>query len=270
MLSRTLKVLLVGGAVLFSADYAYYVPRYGGFAGYLTGSAFAGVESVGLDGKLGGVLSALSIYYGDTNGKYPETLDVLWKDKKYLPGPLGHADVYAEFPGKGIARAHWYRDTDKIKYFRSVQDADDAGGWGYVNDPSSPQYGTVFINCTHVNFRKGIPWNVLRLPPASAAATTPAPAAAAEAAARQGFRGYVRARGAKVVGAEIVFTSEDWTQTVRTKSDAWGRYQVDLPPGRYRVAATHPQYQPYSTGNGFFVVTPGVIGVGNILLVPTF
>jgi hypothetical protein len=34
----------------------------------------------------------------------------------------------------------------------------DTGGWGYVNDPKSSDYGTVFIDCSHTD-EKGRYWS---------------------------------------------------------------------------------------------------------------
>lgn len=168
---RGLLVFVTGGAILYAAEVAYFDPRYGGFGAYAMEDFMAGSSNGSLEGKLGEARSALSIYYGDTNGRYPETLEVLWKDNRYLSHPLGHADVFAELPGNRFGRAHWYRDTDKIHYFHSVAEADDAGGWGYVNDPKSPEFGALFVNCTHENFRRHVAWNLF-------GANAPAPAAA--------------------------------------------------------------------------------------------
>ncbi len=35
----------------------------------------------------------------------------------------------------------------------------DTGGWGYVNDPASADFGTVFIDCSHKD-EKGRPWSM--------------------------------------------------------------------------------------------------------------
>jgi hypothetical protein len=277
---RGLLTLVAGCALLYAADLAYFDPRYGGLAGYATEGWLAGSEAESLDGEIGSIQSALSIYYGDHEGKYPETLDLLWKDGKYLQRPPRRADVYAEIPGRGIARPHWYRESDKIKIFPSLAASDDTGGWGYVNDLHSPDYGAVFVNCTHINFRKGIPWNQMRQPvraaPAAQAENSPAvvpganavPPAAPLPAPREGFRGWVLALGVPVSGAELAFESVDGAPTVKATSGADGRYEIDLPVGRYHVTVTAAKYQPYSTGKGFFVVLPGVRGTGNILMRP--
>jgi hypothetical protein len=84
-----------------------------------------------------------------------------------------------------------------------------------------------------------------------------------------GFQGIVMDRdaGTKIVGARIVFTSENGAVRKEVTSDANGSYRVDLPQGRYRVTASHADYEPYTTGNGFFVVTGTSYQVGNIIMV---
>jgi len=271
-ITRGLLAFITGAALLAGVDVAYYQPRNGGYIGYLTEGWVAGSDTEALEAELGRAQFALSIYYGDTNGKYPETLDVLWKEQKYLPRPLRRAEVYAEFPGRGIARAHWYRDTARIKIFESAKDSDDSGGWGYVNDPKSPEYGAVFVNCTHVNFRKNVPWNLIRQQRSAAPAAPPAAAERLQAAVRTmidtGFQGAVTSNGAKATDVEIIFTNEDGTRNYQTRSDAAGRYRVELPPGRYKVATAHPRYKPYVMPQGYFVVLPGIRGTGNLVLQP--
>ncbi|MBI1282165.1 MAG: TIR domain-containing protein [Anaerolineaceae bacterium] len=68
----------------------------------------------------------------------------------------------------------------------------------------------------------------------------------------------------KVSNAKIVFDSEDGTIRKEVVSDFNGGYQISLPVGRYKVTATHPFYETYSTGSGFFVVTGANNQVGDI------
>ncbi|MBI2788335.1 MAG: hypothetical protein HYX59_06585 [Elusimicrobia bacterium] len=95
-------------------------------------------------GNLGAVRSALSIYYGDTEGAYPRDLTALMP--KYM----------TELPElKALSRGNIiHLPSRKVKNFPGLQ-PDDAGGWGYVNErltpggSPNPDYGNVFINCTH-------------------------------------------------------------------------------------------------------------------------
>lgn len=95
-------------------------------------------------GNLGAVRSSLSIYYGDMEGAYPRDLTAL--TPKYIESL---PEVKALSRGNVI-----HLPSRKVKNFPGMQ-PDDAGGWGYVNEPltpggsPNPQYGNVFINCTH-------------------------------------------------------------------------------------------------------------------------
>lgn len=88
--------------------------------------------------NLGAIRSAVSIYHGDA-GSYPRDLRELvprYLDRLPKAGPVvrGHRIVHDRSNG--------------LKNFKAIE-PDDAGGWGYVNDPSSSHFGAVFMNCTH-------------------------------------------------------------------------------------------------------------------------
>lgn len=71
----------------------------------------------------------------------------------------------------------------------------------------------------------------------------------------------------KIKGAVIVFVSENGKIRKTVRSGANGRYKIQLPKGRYKVSARATGYQPYSTGQGFFVVTcKGGLQTGNIFM----
>ncbi len=96
-------------------------------------------------GALGAVRSALSIYYGDTEGRYPSTLSELTVAGKYL----------SKIPRIQVAS---HGETDAVTTLRGITDAaslkmklKDTGGWAYVSDPKSPQFGTVIVDCTHTD-----------------------------------------------------------------------------------------------------------------------
>jgi|GEM_PF-1429530 len=65
---------------------------------------------------------------------------------------------------------------------------------------------------------------------------------------------------------EITFVSEDGTFTRRTITNGSGYYVIPLPPQRYVVTAVHPDYHPYSSAPGFFVVTGNGYQTGNFFL----
>lgn len=111
---------------------------------------------------LGGIRSSLQVYYGDTDGKYyPESLEVLLENRKYM-SEIPEARIYAKTQDGDFERVH--RGAERqVKSFRSLAEADDSGGWGYIPDPAGREYGTVFVNCTHLYMGTGkgdgVPWN---------------------------------------------------------------------------------------------------------------
>ncbi|MFC1680151.1 type IV pilin protein [Elusimicrobiota bacterium] len=97
-------------------------------------------------GNLGAVRSALSIYYGDMEGVYPQDPNELTVDGKYL-GSMPRAKTPNLHP-----------DSSQIALIPSPQALTDEGGWAYVNNPMSPDFGSFFINCSHTD-SKGSLWS---------------------------------------------------------------------------------------------------------------
>jgi general secretion pathway protein G len=122
--------------------------------GILAGIAvtrFAGVLDRTKEGATRGSLtalrSALNIYYGD-NTLYPsDDLASLTANKKYVDNlPV------VKLPGTT------HPDNRRVNVGASTATAvDDTGGWAYVNDPASPSFGTLLVNCTHED-SKGKSW----------------------------------------------------------------------------------------------------------------
>jgi hypothetical protein len=69
-----------------------------------------------------------------------------------------------------------------------------------------------------------------------------------------------------IEGVEITFVSEDGTRTKRTITNGIGYYKISLKPQRYVVTAVHPDFHPYSSAPGFFVVTGNGYQTGNFFL----
>lgn len=95
-----------------------------------------------LQGNLGAMRSALSIYYADLEGQFPASLTVLSVSSRYIkqlpqaePPPY-HGNSSAVFLGAA---------------------SDDSGGWGYNDVQGNARHGTVFVNCTHTD-SKGTSW----------------------------------------------------------------------------------------------------------------
>ena len=83
-----------------------------------------------------------------------------------------------------------------------------------------------------------------------------------------GFGGiaYETGTGAAIAWVVITFVSEDGSFTRSTITNGSGYYQVPLPPQRYVVTAVHPEFHPYSSSPGFFVVTGDGYQTGNFFL----
>lgn len=90
--------------------------------------------------RLGLIRSRMAIYYGDSEGKYPSNLEDL-----VTTGFLEKMPVMNNGAHDPTSRVTNYDDVDPANP-SAVQDT---GGWGYVNNPASKQYGQVFVNCTH-------------------------------------------------------------------------------------------------------------------------
>ncbi|MBI4679530.1 MAG: RDD family protein [Elusimicrobia bacterium] len=99
-------------------------------------------------GSLGAIRSALAIYYGDMEGQYPTELDALTVGGKYL----------VVLPVAKTPPLH--PDSNRVYGFpsRSQASSSDSGGWAYVNNPQDPDFGSVWVDCTHQD-SKGTVWN---------------------------------------------------------------------------------------------------------------
>ena len=94
-------------------------------------------------GNLGVMRSALSIYYGDQEGRYPQDLGQLIENGKYIQEiPL------ARTPG-------FHDDSNEVHVIQStsISDVTDEGGWGYVANEQFPEWGAIVVNCTHTDSR---------------------------------------------------------------------------------------------------------------------
>ena len=87
-------------------------------------------------GKLGELRSAISIFYGDSGGHYPERLDSLVP--KYL----------SKIPQINELREH--APSSAIILVNELSPRD-SGGWLYVNNPESKSFGEIRIDCTHTD-----------------------------------------------------------------------------------------------------------------------
>ena len=122
--------------------------------GILAGIAvarFGGVIDKSKEGATRGGLtslrSALQIYYGDNTDFPSDDLSSLVENKKYIDNlPL------VKLPGTE------HPENRHVSVGASTAAAlTDTGGWAYVNDPSSPSFGTLLVNCSHAD-SKGKSW----------------------------------------------------------------------------------------------------------------
>lgn len=96
-------------------------------------------------GNLGALRSALSIYYADMEGQFPDFLGAMTVGGKYLSAiPSAHAADY-----------HAAHNNEQVTRVSAV--ASDFGGWLYDDIPASGNYGKVVVNCTHTD-TKGTVW----------------------------------------------------------------------------------------------------------------
>lgn len=98
-------------------------------------------------GNLGSIRSALSIFYGDMEGVWP-----------YHPASLSFAGKYLGVGELPRAKApNYHEDSAKVRLGMDMLDADDTGGWLYIADSRSKDYGSIYVNCTHTD-TKGAAW----------------------------------------------------------------------------------------------------------------
>ncbi len=92
--------------------------------------------------SLGAIRSALSIYYGDMEGQYPQDLAALTIGGKYLNAipKVGPLNIHPQSSG-----------------VRTGLTPTDEGGWLYNNLAANANVGNVMINCTHTD-TKGSTW----------------------------------------------------------------------------------------------------------------
>ena len=108
-------------------------------------------------GNLGSVRSALSIYYGDTEGFYPtDTLASLTAASKYLQ-TIPNAQLPHTVKNIGHTTASSVTTVPSIAALAAA--AADVGGWVYDNSGlgGSTTWGSVVVGCSHQD-AKGSFW----------------------------------------------------------------------------------------------------------------
>ena len=97
-------------------------------------------------GSLGSIRSALTVYYADNEGIFPDDLTGLTLNGKYL----------SVIPSANAADYHPPRNNQQIS--RVSATPSDFGGWFYDDIPGTGGYGKVVVNCTHTD-TSGIIWS---------------------------------------------------------------------------------------------------------------
>ncbi|HBL16677.1 MAG TPA: hypothetical protein DD417_07960 [Elusimicrobia bacterium] len=96
--------------------------------------------------NLGHIRSALSVYYGDTEGVNPADLAALTRDGRYLKG-LPMVKLPHLHPNSAAVRNMTIAEFEREEFT-------DEGGWAYVNE--GPQIGNIVVNCTHTDYRGAV------------------------------------------------------------------------------------------------------------------
>ncbi len=135
--------LLIPLALVLGIVAAIAIPKFAN----LTQKANEGATK----GNLGMLRSALSIYYGDMEGVYPDSLEALTSDGRYI----------TTIPEAKTPPHH--NDSSQVSIYgaeactrdgnTSAAAITDTGGWGYVSAPNSMCHGMLFVNCTHEDSR---------------------------------------------------------------------------------------------------------------------
>ena len=95
-------------------------------------------------GSLGAIRAALTVYYGDQEGKYPQD-NLASITTRYM----------AEIPAAKVPPNH--ADSAAVSAASSSTYITDAGGWAYDNISAETAWGTIVVNCSHTD-SKGNRW----------------------------------------------------------------------------------------------------------------
>ena len=105
-------------------------------------------------GNMTALRSALSIYYGDSDGISPmDDLSILATNQKYLkqiPEVLVPAFSDVGNPGHG--------KNSVVTTATEFSSTTDTGQWAYVDNNTAVNWGHVYIGCSH-NDAKSVIWN---------------------------------------------------------------------------------------------------------------
>lgn len=93
-------------------------------------------------GNLGALRSALSIYYADMEGLYPDRISSLTTGGKYL----------SELP---YTRT-WHHEPRNVETRSANFPNVEYASWWYNNDPTHADFGALHVNCSHTDTRQTV------------------------------------------------------------------------------------------------------------------
>jgi type II secretory pathway pseudopilin PulG len=96
-------------------------------------------------GNLGSLRSSLKVYYADTEGGYPDTLEFLTQGGKYA----------AAIPNIQLRDHH--ADSTAVREGAGMTASNDRNGWLYISVATSTDFGSLYVNCTHTDL-SGTVW----------------------------------------------------------------------------------------------------------------
>jgi len=100
-------------------------------------------------GNLGTLRSALSIYYGDTEGVYPsDSLATMTIGQKYLQNVPS-----ATLPKTSNNIGHGSSNTVTGQAYSAITDG---AGWSYDNAQTDNSWGAINVNCSHKDLRGSV------------------------------------------------------------------------------------------------------------------
>jgi hypothetical protein len=101
---------------------------------------------------LASLRAALAQYYVDNGSKYPDSLTQLVPQYISQIPPLWkglHDEGGKAFP---------HTESSEVATYINRAAGTDSEKWGYINNPSDKDYGTIFIDCSHTDWR-GLRWD---------------------------------------------------------------------------------------------------------------
>ncbi|MBI4369434.1 MAG: prepilin-type N-terminal cleavage/methylation domain-containing protein [Elusimicrobia bacterium] len=105
-------------------------------------------------GNMSSVRSALSIYYGDSDGINPlDDMSVLSAGQKYLkqmPEVMVPPFTSVNNPGHG--------NNSTVAVGTEFSSTTDSGQWQYINENTAVNWGHFYVGCNH-NDSKSVIWN---------------------------------------------------------------------------------------------------------------